>query len=132
MAVLQKSSLDKVPLVAKTPILPVFVPNAAGLIAGSIPTKGILKLEVNESKLMADLNEAWEVLAEPIQTVMRRYGVENPYEKLKELTRGHNINKKSVINFIESLDIPEIEKKNLLPLTPHKYFGLASKISGLK
>ena len=84
---------------------------AHSLISYASITKGILKLEVNESKLMADLNEAWEVLAEPIQTVMRRYGVENPYEKLKSLTRGKTIDAKILADFISSLEIPQEAKE---------------------
>ena len=95
-------------------------------------SKGLKRVKVNQEQMNVELDNHWEVLAEAIQTVLRKYGKSDGYEKLKELTRGHNINKKSVVNFIESLDIPEIEKKNLLTLTPHNYFGLASKISGLK
>jgi len=95
-------------------------------------SKGLKRVKVNQEQMNVELDNHWEVLAEAIQTVLRKYGKSDGYEKLKELTRGHNINKKSFVNFIESLDIPEMEKKNLLTLTPHKYFGLASKISGLK
>ena len=99
------------------------------LISYASITKGILKLEVNESKLMADLNEAWEVLAEPIQTVMRRYGVENPYEKLKSLTRGKTIDAKILADFISSLEIPQEAKEELLKLTPSNYIGEAIKLA---
>ena len=102
---------------------------AHSLISYASITKGILKLEVNESKLMADLNEAWEVLAEPIQTVMRRYGVENPYEKLKSLTRGKTIDAKILADFISSLDIPQEAKEELLKLTPSNYIGEAIKLA---
>ena len=102
---------------------------AHSLISYASITKGILKLEVNESKLMADLNEAWEVLAEPIQTVMRRYGVENPYEKLKSLTRGKTIDAKILADFISSLDIPQEAKDELLKLTPSNYIGEAIKLA---
>ena len=102
---------------------------AHSLISYASITKGILKLEVNESKLMADLNEAWEVLAEPIQTVMRRYGVENPYEKLKSLTRGKTIDAKILVDFISSLDIPQEAKDELLKLTPSNYIGEAIKLA---
>lgn len=102
---------------------------AHSLISYASITKGILKLEVNESKLMADLNEAWEVLAEPIQTVMRRYGVENPYEKLKYLTRGKTIDAKILADFISSLDIPQEAKDELLKLTPSNYIGEAIKLA---
>jgi adenylosuccinate lyase len=102
---------------------------AHSLISYASITKGILKLEVNESKLMADLNEAWEVLAEPIQTVMRRYGVENPYEKLKSLTRGKTIDAKILADFISSLEIPQEAKEELLKLTPSNYIGEAIKLA---
>ena len=99
------------------------------LIAYASIAKGILKLEVNESKLKSDLNDAWEVLAEPIQTVMRRYGVENPYEKLKSLTRGKTIDAKILADFISSLDIPQEAKEELLKLTPSNYIGEAIKLA---
>ena len=102
---------------------------AHSLISYASITKGILKLEVNESKLMADLNEAWEVLAEPIQTVMRRYGVENPYEKLKSLTRGKTIDAKILADFISSLEISQEAKEELLKLTPSNYIGEAIKLA---
>ena len=102
---------------------------AHSLISYASITKGILKLEVNESKLMADLNEAWEVLAEPIQTVMRRYGVENPYERLKSLTRGKTIDAKILADFISSLEIPQEAKEELLKLTPSNYIGEAIKLA---
>ena len=102
---------------------------AHSLISYASITKGILKLEVNESKLMADLNEAWEVLAEPIQTVMRRYGVENPYEKLKSLTRGKTIDAKILADFISSLEVPQEAKEELLKLTPSNYIGEAIKLA---
>jgi adenylosuccinate lyase len=99
------------------------------LISYASIAKGILKLEVNESKLKSDLNDAWEVLAEPIQTVMRRYGVENPYEKLKSLTRGKTIDAKILADFISSLDIPQEAKEELLKLTPSNYIGEAIKLA---
>ena len=99
------------------------------LIAYASIAKGILKLEVNESKLKSDLNDAWEVLAEPIQTVMRRYGVENPYEKLKSLTRGKTIDAKILADFISSLDIPQEAKEELIKLTPSNYIGEAIKLA---
>ena len=99
------------------------------LISYASVTKGILKLEVNETKLKADLNDAWEVLAEPIQTVMRRYGVENPYEKLKSLTRGKKIDAKILADFINSLEIPQEAKDGLLKLTPANYIGDAIKLA---
>jgi adenylosuccinate lyase len=87
--------------------------------------KGISKLEANPERLGEDLNNCWEVLAEPIQTVMRRYGIEKPYEKLKELTRGKGIDQASLQEFIRNLAIPEDEKKRLLALTPATYIGNA-------
>jgi len=98
---------------------------AHSVIAYEAALKGISKLEVNIKALEADLDNNWEVLAEPIQTVMRRYGVENPYEKLKELTRGQRVNQESMQAFIESLDIPADAKAGLLKLTPANYIGNA-------
>ena len=72
-----------------------------------------------------DLNDSWEVLAEPIQTVMRRYGIEKPYEKLKELTRGQNMSQEVIQAFVETLDLPEEARKKLLALTPADYIGNA-------
>lgn len=95
------------------------------LIAYQASLKGISKLEVNPSRLNDDLENAWEVLAEPIQTVMRRYAIEEPYEKLKELTRGHAMTKETLQNFVATLEIPEQAKAELLELTPHSYIGNA-------
>ncbi len=94
-------------------------------IAYASTLKGISKLLINEAALADDLNAAWEVLAEPIQTVMRRYGVEAPYEKLKALTRGQAINKETLATFIDSLEIPEEAKAQLRALTPANYIGNA-------
>ncbi|MCY4755861.1 adenylosuccinate lyase [Pelomonas aquatica] len=91
--------------------------------------KGLGKLEVNEAALAADLDAAWEVLAEPIQTVMRRFGLPNPYEQLKELTRGKAITQESIRAFIEGLDLPKAEKARLLKLTPGGYTGLAQELA---
>jgi adenylosuccinate lyase len=88
--------------------------------------RGLNKLEINPEKLAQDLDASWEVLAEPIQTVMRRYGIENPYEQLKELTRGKGgINKASLHAFIGGLNIPTDAKKSLLEMTPASYIGKA-------
>ena len=88
--------------------------------------RGLSKLEINVAKLAEDLDNSWEVLAEPIQTVMRRYGIENPYEQLKELTRGKGgINKESLHAFISDLKIPVDAKKLLLEMTPASYIGKA-------
>ncbi len=91
--------------------------------------RGLNKLEVNPAKLAEDLDNSWEVLAEPIQTVMRRYGIENPYEQLKELTRGKGgINKASLHTFISGLAIPDDAKQALLALTPATYIGKAMEL----
>lgn len=102
---------------------------AHGLIAYESLLKGLSKLTLNESALAEDLNNAWEVLAEPIQTVMRRYGIEQPYEKLKALTRGQTINQSLMQDFVRSLEIPEIAKQALLDLTPGNYVGLAAELA---
>ena len=102
---------------------------AHSLISYASICKGIGKLEINERKLTEDLNKAWEVLAEPIQTVMRRYGVENPYEKLKALTRGKQIDSKIIEDFINTLEIPAEAKAELLKLTPMNYIGDAIKLA---
>ncbi len=91
--------------------------------------KGLDKLEVNETALAADLDAAWEVLAEPIQTVMRRFGLPNPYERLKELTRGKAITAEGVRAFISGLEIPEAEKAHLLAMTPASYTGKAAELA---
>ena len=97
------------------------------LLAYDSCLRGIGKLEVDEARLGADLDNNWEVLAEPIQTVMRRYAIENPYEKLKELTRGKNgITRESLHAFIKNLAIPEPAKTRLLALTPAGYTGNAA------
>lgn len=95
------------------------------LIAYAATRKGISKLEVNEQHLRDELNQNWEVLAEPIQTVMRRYGIEKPYEKLKELTRGKRVDEQAMRDFIEKLAIPAHEKQRLQQLTPATYIGAA-------
>ena len=100
---------------------------AYALLAYKSCLKGISKLEINPDVLASDLECAWEVLAEPVQTVMRRYGIEKPYEKLKELTRGKSINAEILHNFINSLNIPATEKNRLLKLTPANYIGNASE-----
>lgn len=100
------------------------------LLAYDSCAKGLGKLEVNSARLMADMDNAWEVLAEPIQTVMRRYGVANPYEQLKALTRGKGgINKETLHQFIETLDIPASAKKDLLQMTPQSYIGKATELA---
>ena len=97
------------------------------LLAYDSCMKGLNKLEANPAQLLSDLDNAWEVLAEPIQTVMRRYGVANPYEQLKSLTRGkEGITKETLHQFIAGLSIPEVEKNRLLTMTPSSYIGKAS------
>jgi adenylosuccinate lyase len=91
--------------------------------------KGIGKLQINNEVIEADLNANWEVLAEPIQTVMRRYGIEKPYEKLKELTRGQRITPEEMRAFIEKLEIPAQAKADLLALTPRGYTGYAEALA---
>lgn len=98
---------------------------AHSLIAYQASLKGISKLEVNPQRLNEDLENAWEVLAEPIQTVMRRYAIEEPYEKLKDLTRGQAMTRETLQTFIATLEIPEQAKAELLALTPHSYIGNA-------
>ncbi len=92
--------------------------------------RGLNKLEVNTDRIKHDLEDAWEVLAEPVQTVMRRYGIENPYEQLKALTRGKGIDKHDLHAFIEGLALPDDAKKELLEMTPASYTGIASKLAG--
>ena len=100
------------------------------LLAYDSCMKGLNKLDANPAQLLDDLDNAWEVLAEPIQTVMRRYGVANPYEQLKALTRGKGgITKETLHQFIASLNIPEAEKNRLLMMTPHNYIGKASVLA---
>lgn len=89
--------------------------------------KGLSKLELNPARVLADLNEAWEVLAEPIQTVMRRYGLENPYEQLKALTRGQAITKDVMQQFVATLDIPKDARQRLIDMTPASYIGNATE-----
>ena len=100
------------------------------LLAYESCLRGLGKLEVNRAALAADLDAAWEVLAEPIQTVMRRYGIANPYEQLKELTRGKDgIDQSALRSFIEGLAIPKDAKEALLRLTPATYIGMAAKLA---
>jgi adenylosuccinate lyase len=99
------------------------------LIAMQSTLKGINKLEINGRPMVTDLDANWEVLAEPIQTVMRRYGIEKPYERLKELTRGRRIGQQEMQKFIEALDIPEQAKQSLLSLTPDNYTGYAVQLT---
>ena len=100
------------------------------LLAYESCLRGLNKLEVNAQRVAADLDSSWEVMAEPIQTVMRRYNIENAYDKLKELTRGQSgINRESLGAFIETLDIPDGEKQRLLQLSPGTYTGKAAELA---
>ncbi|XP_016465292.2 uncharacterized protein LOC107788150 [Nicotiana tabacum] len=99
------------------------------LLAYRSALQGIQKLQVNKAALTEDLDKCWEVLAEPIQTVMRRYGVPEPYEKLKALTRGRTVTKEICRDFIQKLDIPVDAKTALLNLTPHTYIGAAAELA---
>lgn len=98
-------------------------------ISGQSLLKGLGKLELDENRLAQDLGNAWEILAEPVQTVMRRHGIENPYEKLKELTRGQKIDHEAIQSFVANLDLPEADKRRLLELTPHSYTGIAERLA---
>ncbi len=99
------------------------------LVASSSLLKGLGKLEVDTARLEQDLNLSWEVLAEPIQTMMRRHGIENPYEQLKSLTRGKRITQKDLAEFIRTLDIPDRARESLLALTPGCYTGNAAEMA---
>jgi adenylosuccinate lyase len=99
------------------------------LVAIDALMRGLGKLSVNEQRLAADLDDSWEVLAEPVQTVMRRHGLPNPYEQLKALTRGQGIDEKAMREFIDGLELPEAAKKRLRALTPAAYIGLAEKLA---
>ncbi len=99
------------------------------LLAYDSCLRGLNKLEVNAARLEQDLDANWEVLAEPVQTVMRRYGVENPYEQLKELTRGKGISKDALREFILTLAVPQEAKDLLLQMTPANYIGIAAQLA---
>ena len=96
-------------------------------IAYASVLKGIGKLEINPSRLTEDLDNSWEVLAEPIQTIMRRYGIEESYEKLKALTRGQSITPEGLSTFVDRLDLPESAKNDIRRMTPGTYTGNASE-----
>ncbi len=99
------------------------------VIALQSTLKGLGKLEVNKVAIQAEVSAAWEVLAEAVQTVMRRYGIPEPYEKLKALTRGQAVSRELLHDFVGSLEIPEAEKKRLIELTPDTYVGLAADLA---
>ncbi len=101
------------------------------VIAYASLLKGLNKLEVNEVRLSEDLDNAWEVLAEPIQTVMRRYQIEGAYELLKDFTRGKEMNEANIREFIAQLDLPDAVKTELQQLTPHNYIGVATALTDL-
>lgn len=102
---------------------------AHSLIAYQSTMKGISKLELAPKVIEQDLDNSWEVLAEPLQTIMRRYGVSNPYERLKELTRGQAVNQEILQAFVDGLDVPEEAKQMMRELTPLNYTGLAEKLA---
>ena len=101
------------------------------LIAIRSTQKGLGKLELNEERLADDLDHNWEVLAEPIQTVMRKVGMDHPYERLKELTRGRRVNAEIMQDFVKALPLPKADKARLLKMTPASYVGLAEKLAKL-
>ena len=101
------------------------------LIAIRSTQKGLGKLELNVDRLAEDLDHNWEVLAEPIQTVMRKVGMDHPYERLKELTRGRRVNAEIMRDFVQALPLPKADKARLLKLTPSTYVGLAEKLAKL-
>ncbi len=99
------------------------------LIALDSAIRGLARLDIDEVRIAADLDEAWEVLGEAVQTVMRRYGIPDPYEKLKALTRGATVTKETLHSFIATLEIPKDERERLMKLTPQSYIGLADKLA---
>ena len=99
------------------------------LLAFDSTLRGLNKLEANPQRLAEDLADAWEVLAEPVQTVMRRFGVPNPYEQLKELTRGKGIEQAALREFIAKLPLPEADRQRLLDMTPASYIGKAAELA---
>ena len=101
---------------------------AHSMIAYQATLKGLSKLEINQAALAAELDASWEVLAEPIQTIMRKYDIDEPYEKLKNLTRGQSLDKAAINAMIEQLDLPEAAKKQIKELTPASYIGIAVQL----
>ncbi|MBR4654606.1 MAG: adenylosuccinate lyase [Kiritimatiellae bacterium] len=104
---------------------------AYSLVAVKSTQKGLGKLQLNDERLAEDLDRNWEVLAEPIQTVMRKVGMANPYERLKELTRGRRVTAETMREFVGSLDLPEADRKRLMEMTPASYVGMAKELAGL-
>ena len=102
---------------------------AHSLVAVAATKKGLGKAEIRAEKMAADLDANWEVLAEPIQTVMRKAGLPNPYERLKELTRGHAIDAAAIRSFVEGLELPADDKARLLAMTPAGYTGIAARLA---
>ncbi len=102
---------------------------AHSVLAYQTCLQGIAKLEVNAERINSDLDHNWEVLAEAVQTVMRRYGISEPYEKLKALTRGKAIDKQALHGFIKTLAIPDEARQRLLELTPGTYLGFAAELA---
>jgi len=102
---------------------------AHGVIACQSALRGLEKLDPDPARMKADLEDNWEILAEPIQTVMRRYGIDSPYEKLKALTRGHRVGRDAIREFIDELELPEEARARLLALTPETYIGLAAALA---
>jgi adenylosuccinate lyase len=103
---------------------------AHAVIAWRSVLRGLGKLEVDDARLAADLDGAWEVLAEPVQTVMRRHGLADAYERLKDVTRGQTIDARALRAFVEQLDLPPDAREQLLELTPATYTGLAARLAG--
>ena len=101
------------------------------LIAVRSTAKGLGKLELNRERLAEDLDRNWEVLAEPIQTVMRKVGMDRPYERLKELTRGRRVTAETMREFVSALPLPAADKARLMKLTPAAYVGIAAKLARL-
>ena len=101
------------------------------MIAYASTLKGLSKLKLNRERLAADLDNAWEVLAEPIQTVMRKVGIDEPYEKLKALTRGQAVTQETIREFLEGLELPDDDKARLLGMSPSDYIGIARELADL-
>ena len=101
---------------------------AYSLIAYQATIKGLKKLDLDEKRLEEDLSESWEVLAEPIQTIMRMHGLKEPYEKLKSMTRGKQLTSESIKRIIDELNLPDSAKRRIEQLSPRRYVGDAKKL----